>query len=201
MIHLTLLNDITEVKYESKVWESQIKRIDKAMLDILERRNECIMSTCLIHSIARSIDILVPNLSIIYSLIPLTFHFLYTNQYKITKIVKLRIWENLFVIQNIWRYTEKITIIDTLLPIQYVLISCIFDILNEFFLLNNSSDNRCSGKCKRIRWFGKLVFTSSLPLHYERQLALRCRNFFQVVITLINHVGDRCLYELHHAYV
>lgn len=50
---------------------------------------------------------------------------------------------------------------------------------------------RWSGKCKRIRWFGKLVFTSSLPLHYRWEPALPyAAVIFQAMITLINHVGQ-----------
>lgn len=45
-------------------------KIDEAMLDILERRNEYIMSTCLIHSIDRFISITIPNLPIVYLLTP-----------------------------------------------------------------------------------------------------------------------------------
>lgn len=44
--------------------------LTRQSLGILERRNEYVIGTCLIHSIDRSIGILVPNLSIVYSLVP-----------------------------------------------------------------------------------------------------------------------------------
>lgn len=64
------------------------------MLDILERRNEYIMSTCLIHSIDRSISITVPNLPIVYLLAPFASHVIQNYEPK-TEKEKIRIYFDL----------------------------------------------------------------------------------------------------------